>query len=262
VDFLLECIGFPPDAPPDELAEQIRAQGEPTPYRGPGGEHHRLHLTGGLEVRADREADEAHWSVWPFYRSNHRLRVAVIELHREPDSPFDVLLFGRANPRAPEESMIEDESVPLCTWLTDARRLPRRVPAGHVLAVSIAGFALDVSYVGPNDGVQDEGILDQPCGAYLEPLGGEDSPGGCMEVSLRVRRLRHGTNPLTGEEVELLECDTPGRPLELFVSRWQLEQSGLPQPRPGWRIEGVFLFTGRLAGGIPRVRPRRGGAFG
>ena len=50
--------------------------------------------------------------------------------------------------------------------------------------------------------------------------------------------------------------------MEIFVSRWQLEREGLPMPRPGWRIEGTFVFTGRLAGGLPPVRPRRERSFG
>ena len=32
----------------------------------------------------------------------------------------------------------------------------------------------------------------------------------------------------------------------------QLAQAGYDDPRSGWRIEGAFLFTGRVAGGIPR----------
>jgi hypothetical protein len=73
-----------------------------------------------------------------------------------------------------------------------------------------------------------------------------------MDVSLRVRTLRHVKNPLTGVEVEIVEADAPGRPMPLFLSRWQLAAEGLPTPRPGWRIEGAFLFQGSIAGGLPR----------
>jgi hypothetical protein len=66
-------------------------------------------------------------------------------------------------------------------------------------------------------------------------------------------------NPLTGVEVEIVEADAPGRPMPLFLSRWQLEAEGLPTPRPGWRIEGAFLFQGSVAGGLPRPARR---AFG
>jgi hypothetical protein len=76
-----------------------------------------------------------------------------------------------------------------------------------------------------------------------------------MELSLLVRAIHHLENPLTRERIELVEADAPGRPLDLFLSRWQLEAHGLPAPRPGWRIEGAFLFNGRVAGGLPRGRP-------
>ena len=190
------------------------------------------------------------------------MRVAAEELRAVPDSPWDVLLHGTANPAAVEHVDETARSFPICTWLTDARRLPRKLRPGHVLAVSIAGFALEVSYVGPNAGARDASVLELPRGAWFQPLGGADDPGGCMEVSLRVREVRHIENPLTGAPVEVLETDAPGRPVEVFVSRWQLEREGLPMPRPGWRIEGTFLFTGRLAGGLPPVRPRRERSFG
>ena len=275
MDFLLECIGFPPDHSLAEVVARVRSQGEPMPWRGPAGIHLRYPLAEGLEIRVDREEGQDHWSVWPFYRVDHRLRVAVLETRVVPDSPFDAFLIGIANPRLPARSGVGygdgapsltpdegEEEFMLTTYLTDARRLPADLPRGHVLAVSIAGFALDVSYVGANDGVRDETILEQPRGAMFRPLGERDDPGGCMEVSLRIRSVRHVENPLTGIEVEVLEVDAPGRPIELFVSRWQLESEGLPPPRPGWRIEGVFLFSGRVAGGLPRNRPRRRGTFG
>ena len=118
----------------------------------------------------------------------------------------------------------------LSACLIDRRRLPVGLPPGHVLAVSAAGFALDVTYCGPNSGVRDPEILERPRGAWLQPLGGEDDPGGCMEVSLRVREIHHVLNPITGVPVEILETDAPGRPQVLFVSRWQLDSDGLPQP--------------------------------
>ena len=123
-----------------------------------------------------------------------------------------------------------------------------------MLALGVAGFALDVTWIGPNEETQDPSLFDLPHGAALAPLGAAEDPGGCMEVSARVREVRHLMNPLTGVPVEVLEIDAPGRPLELFLSRWQLEADGLPAPRPGWRIEGSFVFTGRIAGGLPPVR--------
>lgn len=253
MDFLLECIGFPPSTDIAALAEHVRRQGELVPLRGPEGEHRRMPFSGGLEVRLDRERDAEHDSLWPCYESTHRLRVAVDRLRRVPDSPFDVLLHGRANPPLPDDPWREasGDAYPLATYLWDARRLPKALPRGHVLAVSLAGFALDVSYVGPDQGVQSRYLGDEPGGALLLPLEGGDQPGGCMELSLPVRAIHHLENPLTHERIERVEAEAPGRPLDLFLSRWQLEAHGMPAPRPGWRIEGAFLFIGRVAGGLP-----------
>ena len=270
MDFLLECIGFPPDHGLPALIQTVKAKGEPIPYRGPAGEHLRYPLSGGLEVRAEREDGQEHWNVWPFFRVDHRLRLAVLETRRVPDSPFDRLLFGVANPALPETAgtqlgdtvpgslpELEAEEFLLTAYVTDARRLPASLPAGHVLAVSVAGFALDVSYVGPNEGAAAAEARAGGRGALFRPLGQQGDPGGCMEISLRIRSLRHLRNPLTGIEVAVLEGDAPGRPMPLFVSRWQLEEEGLPFPRPGWRIEGAFLFQGTLAGGLPPREARR-----
>ncbi len=258
MDFLLECIGFPPDTDLAALAVEIRRAGEPVAWRGPTGIHLRYPLPGGLEVRLDREEGEAHDSLWPHFEVTRRLRVAIESVRALPDSPFDALLHGRANPPLSGDPWGESQGdeYPLATYLSDARRLPKGVPRGHVIAVSISGFALDVSYVGPNQGVHDPYLADDPRGAALLPLEGADRPGGCMELSLLVRGIRHMENPLTHERIEAVEADAPGRPLDLFLSRWQLESHGLPPPRPGWRIEGAFLFTGRVSGGLPpRQRP-------
>jgi len=261
MDFLLECVGFPPDTDLAELARRVQREGEPVPWRGPRGLHLRQPLAEGLEVRLDREEGAEHASLWPHFDVKRRLRVAAHELRALPDSPYDALLRGIANPASPAfdapEALGEDYA--LATYLSNARQLPPRLPHAHVLAVSIAGFSLDVSFVGANEGVRDRSILDAPNGALLEPLGGEEEPGGVMELSLRVRTVRRLTNRLTGREVAVLEADAPGRPLELFVSPWQLAAEGFDLPRPGRRIEGAFLFTGRVSGGLPPTRraPRR-----
>ncbi|MFT5464824.1 MAG: hypothetical protein ACI8QS_003731, partial [Planctomycetota bacterium] len=154
------------------------------------------------------------------------------------------------------------EDWPLATYLSDARRVPRTTPVGHVIAVSIAGFSLDVSYVGPDEGIANPQVKSEPQGALLLPVGEPDRPGGAMELSLRILRVRSVLNSLTGETVQILEVDTPGRPMDLFVSPWQLTEAGLPKPRMGWRIEGAFLFTGRVSGGLPSPQRRAGGTFG
>lgn len=260
MNFLLECIGFPPDAQEAEIIQRVLNEGESVPWRGPEGEHYRLPVAGGLELRLDREEGNEHWSLLPWYREESRLRVALRDLIHVPDSPFDVLLVGWADPpvRALGEGGVDGGAYLFSTYLTDARRLPQRLPQGHVLAVSVSGFAVDISYLGPNDGVRDPRILDLEAGASIQPLGGAGSPGGCNEVSLRIQEVRHIRNPLTGRDVDILRVDAPSRALHLFVSPWDLEQAGLPNPRPGDRIEGVFFFNGRIAGGLPtRKRPTK-----
>lgn len=262
LDFLLECIGFPPEVDQDELIARVRGEGEPVPWRGDAENHLRLSVGRGLELRLDREPGEEFDTLLPHYQVDQRLRVAVESLERVPDSPFDVLLTGWVAPPLPEEDDPRPGAYRISTWLTDARRLPRRLPLGHVLAVSMAGFALEVSYVGPNSGVRDLAILDRPRGAWIQPLGAPDSPGGCAEVSLRVQEIRHLRNELTGRLVDVVVVDAPERPLALFVSPWQLAEYGLPAPRPGWRVEGTFLFSGRLSGGLPGPPPRARRVFG
>ncbi len=256
MEFLLECIGFPPDLDRDALVHRVRTGGEAVAWRGDPENHKRLPLGGGLELRLDREPGQDFWTLLPYFRVPHRLRVGVSSLRNVEDSPFDALLTGWAcppSPLEPEPAWGSDApgAYQIATWLTDARRLPRRIPPGHVLAVSVAGFALHVEYVGPNSGVRDVTILERPRGASIAPLGGHEDPGGCSNVSLRIREIRHLRNPLSGEAVDVLLTDAPGRPLLLFVSPWQLRTDGLPAPRPGWRIEGHFLFTGVIAGGLP-----------
>lgn len=263
MDFLLECIGFPPGTDADDLIRRVRDQGESVPWRGDPSSHRRLLLADGLELRLDREVDQDFWTLLPHFKVPYRLRVAVESLVAVPDSPFDALLIGWAAPPAPEAPESDGQGAyRLAAWLTDARRLPRQLRQGHVLAVGVAGFALEVSYVGPNEGVRDRDILELPHGAFVAPLTGSDSPGGCSEVSLRVKEIRHLRNPITGLTVDVLITDAPERPLLLFLSPWQLFNDGLLQARPGWRIEGTFLFTGRIEGGLPGPRRRLKRAFG
>jgi len=262
VEILLECIGFPPDHDFAGLAARVRDEGEPAPWRGPAGTHLRLPLTGGLELCLDQEEGQPFETLWPRFLSPHRVRVAVERVQAIPDSPFDALLYGTANPSGGPRDPFHADEYSLAACVSDRRRLPARMSAGHVLALGLAGFALDVDYCGPNDGLRDPALLDRPRGAWLSPLGGTDDPGGCMDLSLRVRSVRHLVNPLTGVPVDVLETDVPGRPLLLFVSRWQLEADGLPQPRPGWRIEGTFVLTGRVTGGLPSPARRLDCRFG
>lgn len=263
LDFLLECVGIPPGEGLDRWVALAAEHGEAVPLRGDPENHLRLPLSGGLEIRLDREPHQEHWTLLPHFRTPQRLRVAVEAIKQVPDSPFDALLTGWAAPPAPDEPEYQEPGAYLIsTWLTDARRLPPALPRGHVLAISIAGFALHVDYLGPNSGVRDSDILEKRRGAEVTPLGGADNPGGCSEVSLRIKEIVHLQNRFTNQPVDLLWTDSPGRPLPIFLSPWQLEADGLPMPRPGWRIEGAFLFTGTLAGGLPGPKKRAARAFG
>ena len=252
MDFLLECIGFPPDHSLDALVELVRREGEPAAWRGEPDRHMRLPLGGGLEVRIDRESDRLGWGVLPHFQVDHRLRVAVDQIRPLPDSPFDALVIGWAAPSLdPDEARSLPGAYRLSAFVTDARRLPRNLPFGHVLALSVAGFALDVSSIHPDENSSQAEIRESTARSRISPLGSSDDPGGCAEVSLRIRRILHLVNPITGFPVEILEVDAPERPLQLFVSRWQLERDRISQPQPGWRIEGTFVFSGRIAGGLP-----------
>jgi hypothetical protein len=254
VDFLLECIGFPPDQDHGALEALVRARGETVAWRGPRGLHLRLPLAPGLDLRLDREEGAAWSSLYPHYQSEQRLRVAVDEVRELPDSPYDGLLLGRANPRVEGRARaapVVDEGFDLACVLSDARRLPPTLEEGHVLAVALAGFALDVERVADEPG---EPFVDSTPrlsdGGWIAPLGGVDDPGGCVELCLRVLRTADFENPLSGARVARLEVDAPGRALTLFVSPWQLEHDGLCAPRRGAWIAGTFVLSGRVAGGL------------
>jgi hypothetical protein len=190
------------------------------------------------------------------------LRVAVTAIAGVPDSPYDALVQGWANPPIDGEPRNSPDSYPIAAVITDARRLPRTVEAGKVLALTLAGFALDVEYVGPFDPSRLMRGRRLDGGGWIQPLGGEECPGGCVEISLPIVARRALANPVTEAKVELLEVQLPDRPLALFVSPWQIECDGLEAPCEGSRIEGTFLLTGRIAGGLSSPTDRLGSTFG
>lgn len=263
MDFLLECIGFPPDQDLAALAQLARERGERVPWRGPAGEHLALSLGNGLEVRLDREEQKSVWSLTPHYRSAQRVRVALDGIALPEDAPDDALVAGWANPplRDDPESPAPD-SYAMRALLSDARRLPRKLERGHVIAMSLAGFALDVSYVGPDGGARDPLILGMPYGAAILPLDGSQNPGGCLDVSLRIQSVRTIENPLSQRSVDIVLVEAPGRVLPFFVSPWQLELDRLERPRAGLRLEGTFFLCGRIAGGLGGPSQRLGESFG
>ena len=365
MDFLLECIGFSPDWNLDTVMGLVRERGQAAPWRGKPSEHLTMPLAGGLELRLDQEPDLPP-NLWPFYTSRYRRRVSIQSLRRLEDSPGDAILIGRANPgfldgdpSAGWGTPFDDEEHDLTCYFTDATRLPRAVQPGTVVAVMLAGFGLQVEYIGPNEtspsryGFAPDGdlqappsdllngalahvptnqlgepilppldrhapqnagteandptaqldtaitellqnlapdlapklpedptatfrpgavpssassplaidVLNNPRGAAIEFLGGPDSPSASMQISARIRTVSHLVNHLTGKPVNRIELDAPGLPIEVFISPWQLEADGLPPPKPGWRIEGVFLMLGRNIGPLPKPRPT-GVAFG
>lgn len=264
MDFLLECIGFPPEVDLERLVELARERGERAPWRGPEGEHLRLALGGGLEVRADREGDSDPWAVHPFFQSEHRTRLAVETVRRTPDSRYDAMVVGWANPPIEGHASTSPESYPISAIVTDARRLPRSMTRGHVLAVSVAGFALDVERIGTREECSARGgpprRFEQ--GGWIQPVGGTEDPGGCVELMLRIDRVEERVNPLTDARVSLLEAATSERPLTLFASPWQLDVDELQPPRAGDWIRGVFLLTGRITGGLQNATERLGARFG
>jgi hypothetical protein len=127
----------------------------------------------------------------------------------------------------------------------------------------MAGFALEVGGVAarPDPGDPPSAVRFRD-GGWIEPLGGADDPGGCVELCLRVLSVGRFTNPLSGVVVERLVAEAPGRALTLFVSPWQLEAEGLERPAPGLWLSGTFQLSGRVAGGLGGPAPRAGRAFG
>ena len=261
MDFLIECIGFGPTSRPLDLPRLLEESGEPTPWRGKSENQRRLRLGHGLELRGERH-ENGTWTLLPYYRVDTRLRVTAQELAPSVDSRFEALLHGWAAPPIPGLSADEYGTYMLSVWISDAARLPRPLPPGHTLALHVAGFAVDIENLGPNQELARPDILERPNGALIEPLGGQENPGGCAQLSLRIKEVRNLRNQISGETVQVCLCDAPERPLALLLSPWQLKAEGLPSPRPGYRIQGTFLFLGEIGGGILGPKRVAGRAFG
>lgn len=261
VDFLIECIGFGPTSNPADLERLLEDQGEPTPWRGGSTSQRRLRLGQGLELRGERHPNGT-WTLLPYYRVDTRLRISTQKLCPSEDSRFEALLHGWAAPPIPGLSADEYGTYLLSVWISDAARLPKPLPPGHTLALHVAGFAVDIEELGPNQELIEKDLMERPNGALIEPLGGHENPSGCAHISLRIKEVRSLRNQVSGEIVKVCLCDAPERPLALLVSPWQLKEQGLPAPRPGLRIQGTFLFLGEIGGGIPGPKKVAGRAFG
>ena len=239
MDFLLECVGFPPDYDHDELVGLLASLGEPAPFRDRGGRE--LRLCGGPDGPTE---------VWPHFQGAGALRIEVDRVDRVPDSPFDAQLLGWVNP--PGRGVpVAGSRYPFTTWLVDRRRLPRDVRRGRVLAVSVTGFAIDLR--------TPDGASSAP---FVEPIGSSDDPGGCVELELPVLEVHCHQNPLTGERATRLQLDAPGRALTVFTSPACLDEAGLVTHSVGDRVRGTFLFSGTVAGGLPSATRRLGKSFG
>lgn len=262
MDFLLECVGFPPDWPLERLVDEALARGEGAVWRGKAETHRSLRLGAQVQVLVDRDA-KGRWSALPLCSTPHRLRVGIERQTRPSDSRFDALVGGWVDPAAPGGRVADRKGAwPLAAHLVDARKLPQRLPRGHVLALEVCALALDLSYIGDDHGLEHVEALQMDRGAWIEPLGGADSPLGAMELSARIAAVQREINPLTGEAFEVLELDCPTRPLRALASRWQRAQDELGEVRVGARIEGVFLVVGRVCGGLPGPQARVRAAFG
>lgn len=267
MDFLLECVGFPPDWPLRRLVDAAQARGEPAAWRGPAATHKSLRLGELVEVLVERDG-AGPWSCLPLCASPHRLRLAVQARAKIADARFDALVSGRVLPDGARHATPGDRAdagaggYGASACLVDARKLPRRLAAGHVLALELCALALDVSYIGADKGCEHPQALDMERGAWLAPLAGVDDPSGAMELSARIARIVREKNPLTDEPYEVLELDCPVRPIRALCSRWSREAEGLEPPQVGARIEGVFLFAGRVRGGLPGPQGRARANFG
>jgi hypothetical protein len=279
MDFLLETIGFPPGPATERwMSEQTRRGG---PRRVPSGP--------GMAVFVERGQLDGPLALWPSLLGGSRQRLEIRRLAPWPpeDGPperrprglpgIQALLEGRlcgplrsaayGNPSAPTAPRLPGEAAAtvqeLSACLVDdplaapEDGLPPLAP-GQRADFELAAFALDVEQVAgqPNQPSQRRGaprVLAspfEPSGQRVAPLSGRQAPAGCVELELEVRRQRRQANRLTGRVYERFEASLGDGELTLFVSRWQLEQDGLPRPEPGAWIRGCFWIEAR------RLAPR------
>jgi hypothetical protein len=274
MDFLLETIGFPPGPATERwMSEQFRRGG---PRRVPSGPD--------MAVFVERGQLDGPLALWPSLLGGSRQRLWVQRLGPWPpeDGPperrlrrlhgIQALLEGRlcrsqrstksGSDGAPAALRFAGEPIApaqeLSACLVDD---PMAVPedglpplaAGQHAEFELAAFALDVEQVAaqPNQPSQRRGAPRllaspfEPGGQRVAPLSGRQAPAGCVELELEVRRQRRQANRLTGRVYERFEAGLGDGELTLFVSRWQLEQDGLPRPEPGAWIRGCFWIEAR-----------------
>ena len=233
LDFLLDCIGFPPSHDFPSLARHAEELGHPVAWRGPGGLHRSLAVAPGVAVHVDREEHEHVASLSPFALAEGRLRVAVEALRPSPDSPCDTILHGRllqdddlvAGDLSTSKGLFLPAAHAIDAVLADGRLLPRHLPHGHVLALTLAGFGIHVEALEPD--------RSSAAHYHLAVLEGSDVPAGCIELSARIVELATFTNELAQAPFHRAvvalgpERDPRTVRLALYLIPWQLFDCGL-----------------------------------
>lgn len=253
--FLLESLGFPPGTDFVRLAGAVsktEVSGRTFEFGcGLGlhgsrrGEAPRANAYG---KRLHRTAPERADGLWPSFRGAAPVRFEVESVAPAEEAPRFASLQGRLG----EVGSSSTASVPIA-WMDSAAPA-----AGEIRYVHLCGFAIDVESLGflacpPRFSFQ-PGTARQAAsfGRFERPLD-LGAPRNVIELDLNIDRVFVLENPLTHESFDLVEVLAPGGRLPLFVSRWQLEEDGLPAPEPGMRIRGAFWLcaNGERADRVP-----------
>ena len=280
MDFLLECIGFPPHADLVALARRVRERGRRAPAhtaRGRAPEHLRLTLAGGLEVQLI-EPERGPGATWerdllPGFRAAPAHAVHV--RRSGPEAGGGAWIAGTLATVAPanhsrirrgdladrgrrfgggHRSLGGPAGVELRASVRDAARPPR---TGGISRFALTGFAVDVAGLdepGPSSartaalraGTALEGWSTRR--GWIGPVRDRCAPRTVVELDLPIDSVSVLENPLTGEPVDLLTVLLPSGRLPLFTSRWQLAEDRLPRPEPGMWVRGAFWVVAQSVG--------------
>lgn len=284
MDFLLETIGFPPGPATERwMSEQTRRGGPRRVSSGPD-----------MSVFVERGQWDAPLALWPSLLGGSRQRLEIRRLGPWPPEEagaarpprglpgIQALLEGRlcrgesgkgrsgagGPPPLRSGAGAVGGAEELSACLVDDPRLEPGaglppLAAGQRAEFELAAFALDVEQIAarPNQPSQRRGAPRVQSGGRerggqrLAPLSGRMAPAGCVELELELLRQKRQANRLTGRVYERFEAALGDGELTLFVSRWQLEQDGLPRPEPGAWIRGCFWIEARRLAPLPRRAP-------
>lgn len=265
LEFLLECIGFGPNHDLGGLYSLLENRGLSVPGRSGEGDHRRLLLSHGLEVWLDpgQPARGEHPALapmlWPGVAPGRPAALEVRGLEESHGAPFSSVVraslqdspAARAEPTSASGPRRLDGGRAV-TWafaLVDDGPPPE---LNQRIEVALNGFALDVTALLPAP-ARSRSRLSSGRGWLTPHFGGPDLPG-CVELALPIHAVQVLYNPITQEQVERVVCEVHGVRLELYTSRWQREEDGLPRPEPGGWIAGTFLLMGRRPEGYPFPR--------